>query len=273
MVSLRRPDVLDWELFFSLAETEGWQIPLLERQLFQGPWSEFVRVLDNKGIFCGLVTAVPHERSGWIGNLLVPQRLRGKGYGTRLFQAALESLLRRNLDTVWLTASSAGRPIYEKSAFTAVDRIERWVLPARTMAVVRGNKAAPACGGLAEAERVVWGEDRRVLLDCLLPQGRVLACGGAVALVQLGTDVQICGPWYVQGQDHQANRRLLADLLAVINPVRKTVVDLLASSALQPLLAEAGFALTGENALMARGDLSLVDLRRMVSLASLGSFA
>ena len=89
MQSIRVPQAPDWQLFHRLAAAEGWKVPQIERQLFLGPWSRFAQVLVNDAEFCALITAVAHGRSGWIGNLIVPPQLRGHGYASRLFKAAL----------------------------------------------------------------------------------------------------------------------------------------------------------------------------------------
>jgi N-acetylglutamate synthase-like GNAT family acetyltransferase len=94
----------DWENFLVLASAEGWRVPRLESRLFQGPWLPFARVLEEGETFCGMVTAVAHQHSGWIGNLIVSKELRGKGYGSQLFLAALSALEEVQLETVWLTA-------------------------------------------------------------------------------------------------------------------------------------------------------------------------
>ena len=98
-----------------MAAEEGWRIPEVERRLFQGVWTNQALALVEDEIFCGLVTAVAHQRSGWIGNLIVPSPLRGRGYGQRLFRAALELLKRCGVKTACLTASEQGQPLYEKA--------------------------------------------------------------------------------------------------------------------------------------------------------------
>jgi len=83
--------------------------------------------------------------------------------------------------------------------------------------------------------------------------------------------MQILGPWYSPNLCPRANRRLLQQALAVADPTREIVADLLASSPLRQLLAGAGLSPAGMNLLMVRGSHSAVDLRMLVTLASLGS--
>ncbi len=271
MLALRQPRPADWQSFYALAEAEGWKVPLLERQLFQGAWAEHARVLADGDSFCGLITALPHQRSGWLGNLLVAPQLRGRGYGAKLFAAGLSRLRRQGVTSIWLTASELGRPIYEKSGFVAVDRIERWVLPAQ-----KGSPATPAVtqvgwDALLAADRRAWGESRRPLLEQFSRQGQILGEGDAVALLQQGSNFQIIGPWYARNICLATNALLLQKLVSATDPRREILIDLIASSPLRPLFAAAGFICSGQNQLMVCGETSSVKLKMLVALASLGS--
>ncbi len=261
----------DWPFFDGLVVEEGWRVPQYERRQFLGAWSRHARVLEVDAVFCGMVTAVPHERSGWIGNLIVPPRLRGRGHGRRLFQAASDSLAAQGLASQWLTASRQGRQLYEKYGFMNIDTIERWVSPARHADKGRGMSVADAESRLRSCDRSAWGERRSSLLDSLVAHGRVFACDDAVALLQKASDMQVIGPWYAPNGCPRANRRLLQEVLASADDTVEVVTDVLRSSPLRSLLAAAGFDLCGESDLMMKGDPDAVETGMMVSLASLGS--
>ncbi len=272
MNRIRVAEKSDWDCFTALADAEGWRVPRREQKLFRGPWQHAARALDVTGRCCGLVTAVAHERSGWIGNLLVPPAVRGRGYGRNLFEAALAALHAQGTISVWLTASAAGRPLYERYDFVVVDRIERWVLAARRPgATVAGQSGVPVAL-LQRADRAAWGENRSGLITCLRDQAQVFACEDAVALLQHGSDLQIIGPWYTLSGSHDANRQVLQNLLGAADPAIEIVVDVLGSAPIRPLLADAGFTPAGRNDLMVRGAAGHVRLAMMVALASLGSF-
>ncbi len=268
---IRTPLPSDWQAFYRLAAAEGWRVPQVERQLLQGAWSQCAYVLDMDGAFAGLVTAVAHEQSGWIGNLIVPQALRGRGFGVTLFRRALTDLAERGMTTCWLTASELGQPIYEKSGFFVVNEVERWVCPPRKGSEQRVEEQLLARQALRECDRSAWSEDRDALLDHLLESGQVFACDDALALLQKGQDVQILGPWYSRSLCPRANRRLLQQVLAAADPSVEIVADILASSPMRQLLAAARFAPAGSNRLMVKGPSPAVDLNAMVALASLGS--
>ena len=271
MQFIRTAEKKDWQRFFNLAHAEGWRVPDIERKLFSGLWQQCARVMEVDLAFCGLVTSVAHEHSGWVGNLIVPQQLRGHGYGSRLFVAALSALQAQRLASIWLTASQLGRPIYEKSGFTVIDRVERWVSTNRFSAGPVMASAPEAGEALCVFDLAAWGESRTTLLHALLEQGRVYTVDDSVALLQQEPGLQIIGPWYSPSCCLRANRQLLQQILAAADPDVEIVVDILSSSPIRQLLAAAGFTCAGENALMVLGDGSTLDLSMTVSLASLGS--
>src|SRR5450631_1112122 len=101
--------------FLKMASAENWVAE---------PW-EFTYLLSvfPAGCFCmrdsdgkaiAFVTSLQHEKSGWIGNLIVADEFRGKGIGDALFRKVLEALQAAGVETFWLTASNMGRSLYER---------------------------------------------------------------------------------------------------------------------------------------------------------------
>jgi len=270
MLEIVTPTEADWQVFLALARDEGWRVPKNELALYRGPLAGSAFVLRAGEEVRGFVTAVAHERSGWIGNLIVPRECRGHGYGALLFDHAVEVLERQGVGHIWLTASPAGRPLYEKRGFAAVDGIVRWTLKAEGEAV-GGMEERGEGDGLFSADRAVWGESRRRLLEPLTLEGEVFACGGTVALLQPGNGLQVLGPWLSEQLCPRENRRVLLAVLAAAAQRSELVADVVESSPLQPLLRAAGFARQGRCDLMVRGRADGVRLLNLVALASLGS--
>lgn len=267
MTGIRTATPADWDLFARLATAENWRISPAEWRLFAGPWAGHALALEVDGQWRGFVTAVPHERSGWIGNFIVPPESRGQGHGRKLFVAAMKRLEKWGLSSLWLTASEQGRPLYEQYGFRKIDEIERWlgVGVGGDEDGLRNNE----CLWLADARN--WGENRRELLMAVAAHGRAFATGDAVIILQNIGKVQILGPWYTSTSDPKPHRVLLRQALAAADPGQKLVADTLVSSPLRPLLAEFGFTPIGRTALMARGGPGAARLERMMALASLGS--
>lgn len=268
---IRRPGSSDWEIFSAMAEAEGWKVPDSEWRLFQGSWSQNAYVLDDKG-FCGLITAVVYEKSAWIGNLIVPRKLRGQGYGSALFKHALKELDSHGILSIWLTASDQGRGIYEKEGFVAVDSILRWVMLSPSTHIEPDDAYDCPYEQLLDADRSAWNESRTLLTDHLCNIGRPFAAEGSIALLQRGHDIQVVGPWYSKHPPRESHQKLMNSIIAAAEPTIALVIDSFASSVLPEICESAGFQLTGRTSLMIYGDVKPVDMQRMMSLASLGSF-
>jgi hypothetical protein len=199
----------------------------------------------------------------------VPAAERGKGYGARLFDHALEILQQQGVTTLWLTASEQGAPIYRRRGFVAVDQIQRWVLRTAGAAIGR-PEAAAALPMLLLEDAAVWGESRHRLLAPLAAGGAIFAFGQTLAMLQAGEGRQVLGPWTSAGHCPRENRQLLMAVLAAANRETELVSDVLVSSPTVGLLAAAGFKPQGRCELMARGPVA-VRLETLTALASLGS--
>jgi GNAT superfamily N-acetyltransferase len=263
------PTAADWQVFLALAREEGWRVPKNELALFRGPLAGSAFVLRRGDEVLGLVTAVAHEKSGWIGNLIVPRDCRGRGYGALLFDHAVQMLDRQGVANIWLTASPSGRPLYEQKGFAVVDGIVRWTFKTDGSSLPDGER--PEAGQLLAGDARVWGESRERLLAPLVQQGQVFACGSTVALLQDGDGMQVLGPWVSAELCPRENRLLLLAVLGAAAERTELVADVIESSPLQSLLRAAGFTRQGRCDLMVRGTAAGVRLSQVVSLASLGS--
>jgi len=259
----------DWDIFLAMALQEGWRVPEQELELFRGPLASGAFALREKGEALGFVTVVAYEKHGWIGNLIVHPACRGLGYGNGLFDYAVAELTNRGMETIWLTASAMGKPLYEKKGFRKVDEVVRRER--------RPERSVPLCGEsgrketLLAADARMWGERRYKLIEPLIEEGQVLAAGDAIALLQKKSTPQIIGPWFSPNFCSRENRRILASILGAAGEGCELVSDVLASSPVNSLLAAAGFSEQGRCDLMSRGPMQGVELESLVALASLGS--
>lgn len=269
-LELQRPETADWGAFLRVAEGEGWRVPATEMALFSGPLADCALVLRRGGQFTGLVTAVNHGQSAWIGNLIVPRALRGQGYGKHLLEKAILRLEEQQVRSIWLTASEAGYPLYRARGFETIGQVERWILHKSGVAQSCVEQQAHKGEALQVADASVWG-GKRPFLEYLLPQGKLLQYGSNAALLQREPGLQILGPWGTGNADEEEHRQLLSLATGAAKTDEELVIDVRAGALAPQLLKEAGFALLGQTQLMARGDLTGIDLGRLVSFASLGS--
>ena len=117
----------DMDAFFVFAAREGWICDRWEFDFLLNTFPDGCLVGRSAGKPAGFVTSVKYEKSGWIGNLVVTEEMRGRGLGRALMTRALAALQSVETETVWLTASAAGQPLYGKLGFRAIDEIRRWV--------------------------------------------------------------------------------------------------------------------------------------------------
>lgn len=70
--------------------------------------------------------ATYENRVGWIGMILVDEAHRRQGYGSAIFEAALEAGRRADLEAIGLDATDAGRRVYASYGFERTGGIDRW---------------------------------------------------------------------------------------------------------------------------------------------------
>lgn len=264
------PEAADWQAFLRAGEGEGWRVPATEIELFRGPLADSALALHCGGRFAGMVTAVNHGASAWIGNLIVPPAMRGKGHGKRLLDQAILRLEGQQVHSIWLTASEAGYPLYRARGFEMIGQVQRWLLAKGSARQRSVGEQANGSENLQTADASVWGE-KRPFLEYLLPQSTPLQCGASAALLQREPGLQILGPWFADKASEEEHRQLLALAVGSAKVAEELVIDVRGGALTPQLLQEAGFALQGQTQLMVRGDVTGIDLERLVSFASLGS--
>jgi GNAT superfamily N-acetyltransferase len=242
---------------------EPWEFDFLLSSFPAGCFS----ARDEAGAAVGFVTSLRHEVSGWIGNLIVDQRHRGRGIGEALFLGALGNLRDVGAETFWLTASKMGKALYERHGFGCVDTIIRW-----TGRV--GEQACPAhaAKGVWDAalDQLGWGDRRTGLLAATARRGTVLAGDGAFAAIQpCGQAVQI-GPFSALSPDRAAC--LLDEALNSLPAGTTVYIDTPACNrGAVALLQERDFINHGTNVLMYAGVKPDYRPEYVYGLATMGS--
>jgi GNAT superfamily N-acetyltransferase len=263
------PTDVEWAIFAGWARAEGWRVPAVELTLYRQELAASAFVLRGAvGEPCGFVTVCRHQRSAWIGNLLVDPQRRGAGVGRRLFGLALTSLVDSGSSSQWLTASAQGRPLYAQHGFREAGRVERWVWSGV------GGGSPVSTGNLPEllkADAAAWGDARGELLGLLSRRGRIFSSGSSTALLQPGEELQVLGPWLSADLCPRSNRLILGMVLEGLSGPRELATDLIGGSPVRALLQAAGFRQTGETVLMVRGAPGPVRFGEIVALATLGS--
>jgi ribosomal protein S18 acetylase RimI-like enzyme len=184
--------------FLELAAAENWVAELWEFEflLSKFPQGCFAARGEN-GETMGFVTALCHERSGWIGNLIVAAEYRGQQIGEGLFLRALEALRSAGMATFWLTASKSGKGLYEKHGFSSIDTIVRWVGTGRQRhaAHTDHSNGSTSSSSLSAIDCQAWGDRRDSLLEATVGRGKLLLEESGFAVIQPCGNAQQFGPF------------------------------------------------------------------------------
>ena len=263
----------DIAIFLTLAAKESWVAERWEFEflLSEFPQGCFTARLEN-GEAVGFVTSLRHERSGWIGNLIVAREQRRRGVGETLFTSALEALQTAGVVTFWLTASKSGAPLYEKHGFTEIDRIIRWVGEGRQRYApgdLAGEGSVPD-PSKSDLDLLAWGDRRDVLLAATAERGKVLHDNSGFILLQpCGNSLQF-GPFSAVDPDG-ANRLFDAASRNVARGIKVFVDAPALNRAALCMLNRKKMKIAGSNLLMYAGEKPHYRPELIYGLASMGS--
>jgi ribosomal protein S18 acetylase RimI-like enzyme len=263
----------DIPVFLRLAATENWvsapwEFDFLLSRFPQGCFA----ARGNSGEYAGFVTSLRHERSGWIGNLIVEGTYRGQGIGESLFVSALEVLRADGVETVWLTASKSGQALYEKHGFRSVDTMVRWVGTGR-----HRHAGASSPGDMADLNSTIagfdsraWGDRRDSLLAATVGRGELLIEEAGFAVIQPCGGASQLGPF--NALDSGTAERILDEALRKIQPASLLYLDSPASNrAALRLFNRRKLKISGTNLLMYAGVRPEYRPELLYGLATMGS--
>lgn len=138
-------------------------------QMFAGCQGE--RVV---GVACG----VGFGRTGWLGNVAVEEDIRGQGLGRALSTTAVDGLRQAGVETVLLTATKLGQPVYDRLGF-ADDGVSYGVWDRSSTPNFACDPSATVqpstIDDVLEQDAAATGEDRHSYLAPFADQARVAA--------------------------------------------------------------------------------------------------
>jgi GNAT superfamily N-acetyltransferase len=175
---LRQMEPADIPLGMQLKNQAGWNQTRAdwERFLDLEPEGCFVAEWDGQPV--GTTTTCVFGSVGWIAMVLVRERARHRGIGTRLVERASAYLDGRGVKTVRLDATPLGKPVYAKMGFVVEHELVR--LQGVASATATARAVVPVTeqhvAGLTQLDRVATGTDRRAMLNRLLAERPPAAC-------------------------------------------------------------------------------------------------
>lgn len=253
--------------FVALATAEGWICGEWELEFLLQNFPQGCLVKREGEEVLGYITSLRHQRSGWIGNLLVPPEARRRGIGTELMHGALQTLLDCGVETAWLTASAKGVDLYRKLGFVTIDSINRWVGEGDAD---QGPFSAPPIDQevIRQVDMAGWGDQRDALLRVTSGRGPVFCGSNSFICTQQWEQGTQIGPW---GALFEGEAEPLLDL-ALSGAGKRVFLDVPAGNvAAAALLNRKGFSIRGNNTLMYLGTAPEYDPQKVFALASMGS--
>lgn len=257
----------DVPAFLALAAAEGWISDPWEFAFLLGSFPHGCLAMEEEGRPVAFVTAIRYGTSGWIGNLLVEKERRGRGYGTLLMRRSVDELLAAGIRTVWLTASLAGRPIYERMGFREIDQIARWSGRGTGQGSVGVDTIS--LSDMVDLDRAGWGDERQAILSAVVSRGSLLCGADGFLVVQRCGDAFQFGPWSCGGRREAS--ALAGRALGVVGEGMPVFLDVpVRNIDAAALLNAIGFSITGRTSLMFVGWEPEYDPTRIFALASMG---
>ena len=252
-----------------LAECEGWISDPWEFEMLLSSFPEGCLCCDNQDHQpVGFITAMHHNRSGWIGNLIIKEEFRRRRIGKRLFKNALNALYGIGAETFWLTASQAGQPLYQKQGFNVIDSITRWRRKGLGTDNISRTSGTPKPD--QRLDELTWGDSRELLLKKVTGRGRGIANGASFAIIQPCRSAWQIGPFSAEAPGQA--EVILAKCLTQISSNDDLFLDAPRGNApFTELLKKYAFTATGTTSLMSAGKQPEYRPDLLCSLATLGS--
>lgn len=249
-VTFRQMRFSDIEYAAACTALEGWASEtreVFEAFMAHDPAGCLIAEMDGERM--GICVATLYGESGFVGELIVQQEMRGRGIGRRLLEHAIAYLHRQGARSVFLDGVGAAVPLYERVGFRKLCRSLRFTgkMRGRTHPQVRPMRPEHL-QAVCEIDREAFGADRGFFLKCHLASYpelcRVLDRSGEVAGFIMGrhTDDLVCvGPWVVRCGVQQP-QQLLESLAAEADGMVLWVGVLEANAAAAALVRSFGLA-------------------------------
>lgn len=256
------------ESFLSSARQEEWITGRREIEFLLSSYPEGCLVVLDAGQPTAFVTTIRYGKSAWIGNLLVLPERRGRGIGRSLMEKVLAGLDGAACETVWLTASAAGAPLYRTLGFAQIDRVQRWQ---GSGWAARGG-GQPGCSReMSRIDSLGWGDKRSTLLESLPGNCSCFVAKNGFLVYSPLSSVSQIGPWGAVSPEAAAV--LLENALLADHSAPAVCLDIPEQNQRAgELISAQGFSVTGRTLLMYRGRKPEYRAEHIFALASMGSY-
>lgn len=218
---------------------EDWNLDIVAKfKALYGKCEFYPFVAEKNGESVGICSALINGNSGWLGHILVLPEFRNQGIGRAMTEFLISFLKERGCESMVLTATEMGEPIYRKCGFESVGTYRVYIgeslneLPKENYPE-RGNESV--LDEVLQLDLDVTGEDRSHLLKPFCDE--IWIRRDTAGTLQ-GFFIPGYGEGFVVARDEQVGLELLHYKLTVGRPAVMVPVD---NSAAVQFLENAGF--------------------------------
>lgn len=123
--------------------------------------------IDNKMV--GIGTAIVYGETAWLAHIIVHPEYRNKGIGKRLTEALVETSFSKGSETIFLSATELGVPVYKNLGFEIETEYLIYKSEAKIEPFELSEKIIPNQSNfnnqIMDLDYKISGEDRQVLLE------------------------------------------------------------------------------------------------------------
>jgi GNAT superfamily N-acetyltransferase len=150
--------------------------------------------LDHAGDLAATATVIVYgEDLAWIGMVLTSPECRGRGFGRKLMERAMEFSAASGAGYAGLDATEMGVGLYRRFGFEEVCAVERWGRPAGLESAFRGGSAGTYEPD-PDLDARAFGADRMKLLESLAVDDAASLNGLGYAMGRPGSKAAYFGP-------------------------------------------------------------------------------
>lgn len=223
MIAIRRMMPNDFAFAVSLTDGENWAYVEedFERLLSYEPEGCFVAESEKQLV--GIVTTTSYAQLGYIGNVIVEERFRGRGVGQQLVKNALKYLIGIGAKTVHLTSYLNTIRFYEKLGFESEFPISSMSVGTKRFGFLDHQVWKESdVDRILQLDRTYFGGDRSRIIRRMMadfPDLLLTSKGTSFGYIATSCTEKSCeiGPLIVESGDVEAAERLLKGVLGVVS--------------------------------------------------------
>jgi GNAT superfamily N-acetyltransferase len=145
-----------------------------------------IKAINTDNEILGIGTGIVFEKTGWLAHIIVSKKYQGQGIGRSIVQNLISFLRNeRGCNTVSLTATEEGYPVYKKAGFTE-ESMYRIMIKPQGYTASQGmsdkiHRSEPRQHAeMLNIDRLASGENREELLRNILADGYVYIDDGKI---------------------------------------------------------------------------------------------